>query len=106
MDFIHSPKYHFTHLENAGYKRNKKSQNVSNFLMGNLKQIQGTQGKGYLDERKHSTIKHFTLPSVWYGGQYKIPGWVRHKFLFMHQIRVSIRLFSTAWSQHVPPVPM
>lgn len=47
----------FTHLTNAGYKRNKKSQNVCNFLMGNLKQIWGTQGKEYLEESKHYSTK-------------------------------------------------
>lgn len=59
MGLTHSAQYqHCTHLENAGYERNKKSQNISNFLMGNLKQIGGTQEKEYLGERTHSPVWH------------------------------------------------
>lgn len=56
MGLSHSAQnHHCTHLENAGYERNKKSQNISNFLVGNLKQGGGTQEKEYLG--KGNTIR-------------------------------------------------
>lgn len=66
MGLTRSPTYqHFTYLENAGYKRNKKSQNISDFLMGNLKQMRNTR-KDYSDERKHEDAEHFAPHSVWH----------------------------------------
>ena len=86
MGLTHSLKHqHFTHLENAGYKRNKKSQNISNFFMCNLRQIRGTQEKEQLEGMKHYDMKCITLHWVWYNRQYKIPAWVRNQPLFMYQ---------------------
>lgn len=86
MGLTHSLKHqHFTHLENAGYKRNKKSQNISNFFMCNLRQIRGTHEKEQLEGMKQYDMKCITLHWVWYNRQYKIPAWVRNQPLFTYQ---------------------
>lgn len=52
-----------THLDDAGYRRDEEGQDVPNFLLGNLKQIRGTQKKG-LAERNHHGTK-LIIPISW-----------------------------------------